>query len=67
VEIDLAFIQILYSLLGADHKMGKKISVFIDDPSALLSLLERGGLESYFEINGGPQESGFRIEGKFDE
>jgi anti-anti-sigma regulatory factor len=64
-EIDLAFLQILYSLLATAHRLGKKISVFIDDPTAIWDLIVKAGFESHFSINPDLPGTDFQIEGIF--
>ncbi len=66
-EMDLAFIQILYSLLGAAYKLGKKVSVFIDDPETIWSPIAGAGFETHFSIDIDSPGTDFRIEGIFDE
>ena len=66
-EMDLAFIQILYSLLGTAHKFGEKVSVFINDPETIWSPIAAAGFQTHFSINTTPQGTDFRIEGVFDE
>lgn len=66
-EIDLAFLQILYSLLAKAHRLGKKISVFINDPEVIWNLIVEAGFETHFRINIDPSGTDPQIEGIFDE
>ena len=67
VEFDLAFLQILYSLLSTAHKSGKGISVFIDKPEGIWDLIVKAGFKTHFSINIDPTGTDHRIEGIFDE
>ncbi|MBE9546983.1 MAG: STAS domain-containing protein [Proteobacteria bacterium] len=65
-EIDLSFLQILYSLILTAHKLEKKISVFIDDPELINKLLVAGGFESHFRIKKDQSGTNSLIEGIID-
>ena len=67
VEFDLAFLQILYSLLTTTHKMGKKISVFIDNPKTIWEIILKAGFDTHISISKTPTGDNFRIEGIFNE
>ena len=66
-EIDLAFLQVLYSLMASAHKFGKNISVFIDGPVEIRDLIVKAGFETRFSISKTPTGDDFRIEGISDE
>lgn len=62
-EIDLAFLQILYSLLSTAHKNKKRMSVFIDNPGKIKDLISKAGFETLFSITADPRGTCFQIEG----
>ena len=62
-EIDLSFLQILYSLILTAYKLKKKIAVFIDDPELINRTLVKGGFESHFRIKKELSGSNSLIEG----
>ena len=62
-EIDLSFLQILYSLILTAYKLKKKITIFIDDPELINRTLVKGGFESHFRIKKGLSGSNSLIEG----
>ena len=64
-EIDLAFLQILYSLLSTAHRLGRKMSVFIDDPEVIWYVIVKTGFETHLSINIDPPGTDFQIEGIF--
>ncbi len=66
-EMDLAFIQILYSLLGAANKKGKKMLVFIDVPETIWNPIAEAGFENHFRINSGSSGTDFLLEGIFND
>lgn len=66
-EIDLAFLQILYSLLAITHRTEKEISVFIDEPGGIKDLIVKAGLDTHFRINTDPEGTCFQIEGIYHE
>lgn len=65
IEIDLAFLQILYSILLAAGRKDKELSVFIDDPTTIWDLVVKAGFENYFNIIACPGGADFQIEGNF--
>ena len=66
-EIDLTFLQILYSLLATAHKSGKNISVLTKNSDVLWSVIVNAGFETHFSINIDPESEIFQIEGNFNE
>ena len=64
-EIDLAFLQILYSLLATAHRKGKAMSVFVDNPVVIWDIIVKAGFENHFSVNVDPGGAGFQIEGNF--
>ena len=64
-EIDLAFLQILYSLFANAFRKGKEISVFVDNPVVIWNIIVKAGFENHFSVNVDPGGSKFKIEGNF--
>ena len=64
-EIDLAFLQILFSLLEACHRLKKSLSVHIDDPSIIRDLIIEAGFETHLSIDKDPTGTDFHIESNF--
>lgn len=67
-EVDLSFIQILYSLVRGNGKPGNSnVSVSVDNPELIHKSVVEAGLDSFFKIV--PDNSGkrFIIEGAADE
>ena len=64
-EIDLAFLQILFSLFKDAHRLNKNLSVLIDDPTVIWNLIVKAGFETHFRINPDPKGTDFQIEGNF--
>ena len=64
-EIDLAFLQILFSLLEACHRLNKNISVHIDNPAIIRDLIVGAGFETHLSIDKDPTGTDFYIESDF--
>ena len=64
-EMDLSFLQILFSLLEASHRLKKNMSVLIDDPGIIWDLIEKAGFENYFSIDIDQTGTDFHIESNF--
>ena len=64
-EMDLSFLQILFSLLEASHRLDKNMSVCIDDPAVLQDLIVKTGFEANFSIDKDQSGTDFHIESKF--
>ncbi len=64
-EIDLAFLQILFSLFEAAHRLNKNLSVLIDDPTVIWDLIVKAGFETHFSIDIDPTGTDFHIESNF--
>ena len=64
-EIDMAFLQILYSLLATAFRKGKEMSVFVDNPVVIWDIIVKAGFENHFSVNVDPGGAGFQIEGNF--
>ncbi len=64
-EIDLSFLQILYSLLATAFRKGKEMSVFVDNPVVIWDIIVNAGFESHFSVNVDPDGANFQIEGNF--
>ena len=65
VEFDLAFLQILFSLLASAHIKGNALSVFIDEPERIQDIIVKAGFENYFSVDANPAGADFKIEGNF--
>lgn len=66
-EMDLSFLQILFSLLEASHRLKKNMSVHIDEPGGIWDLIVKAGFETHLSIDIDPKGTDFQIEGIFDE
>lgn len=64
-EIDLAFLQILFSLLESSHRLKKNMSVHIDDPAVIWDLIVKTGFEANFNINKDQTGTDYYIESIF--
>ena len=66
-EIDFAFLQIIYSLFADGRRLGKKMSVFIDNPKTIWEIILKAGFDTHISISKTPTGDNFRIEGIFNE
>ena len=64
-EIDLAFLQVLYSSFKTAHKKGKEMSVFIDEPEGIRDIIIKAGFENHLSVHADPGGADFQIEGNF--